>query len=1120
MPTNRARSRPRRHSLSSGDESFYPRPVKIDGLGSTSDLSDAFDPSPDTVDYGLGNDAPERADVVNLPELAAFLRTAVPPPDRPVSHDEYFGWASSSEHKRWSLPSLRRNKRMRLQRRSLQIQLPENKTPGITAEDHRYVAISAPVPGYGNFNSSWFRSQYPVLSPSLPPTAASRERPGRNPLKVALLSDKENGASVQDLKSSPLSAPPHVDGGHSSTILNGKAARVGQSLDKACADYLIKTALNQDSPSGGLGHHSGASTNMLGQRAAILERPPTASKRADTLISDSAGWPDDVVTQKQLGSRYAHTDRPMQVLPSPSQYATAKPHLRSGSLVESTVRRLGERRSFLQGEDLPLSERDLKSKSCYRSSGPSCEELILSFRNSSDGYKRESLASLLTTSLDCQQSTFTYSPSRSSSASEISIQSTAITSQMISDDIKQISGVIGLPTAELHISTEKMDIDTSAPRRRDVGLAEVCDPNLDRKHDNPRRPNLRLSMDSNSNIEANAHPKTIHDWRQARRAKVREYKMRDLDASRAELMGSSVQGKSPFQTSGAHNSTPQTFPAPTKGGQRPSASNKISTIMGQTPDNFHQVAKVNTSADWHDQVFLKKVRNQAQAEEEVHRTPGILLSISSVISTEIEPIYLPAPHGHTNTITMSPIMVVADVESRSDSPALRLAIRARPETLMLPRTMLRPNSLKIAPVTRQKPQTVTMSRNPSTGAIERSAMPPIDPKLKRRSLMNLPTPPLSPDTTRLSKRLSLPPAAFKGRTSPLRRWGWNSSYGDEPEPEPVPVPGSESESESETESESEPRNRARSMTLQERVMREKLQKEKEITDIVARTVGLPQKQIGSDDESNPVPLEQSNADTLEKRLRRLERNKDAWLSAMKPLLETMARTLDDMRADDKSASLRVSDFMVDVDAEAGRITKNLCEEEDVSQAWQDYGDIEMERKKTECVLESSDLRPLSPVPQELDDLSILDDQTRPETAISQDSSGIESSPLRYHGITGSSHTLPIMDTETYEAMKHQMLRKESIMGAVAQKETAAASDGIHEAAESSSWSEPEESNDWSDVDPIIRDFSKMSRKSKEFNGRIYQAADGNGGEMNPLSPIMQELMSASKLWKEEVGDGH
>jgi hypothetical protein len=89
------------------------------------------------------------------------------------------------------------------------------------------------------------------------------------------------------------------------------------------------------------------------------------------------------------------------------------------------------------------------------------------------------------------------------------------------------------------------------------------------------------------------------------------------------------------------------------------------------------------------------------------------------------------------------------------------------------------------------------------------------------------------------------------------------------------------------------------MNLKERILREKRQKEKEISDIVAKAVGLVQKEtVHDDDEGSGLRLEQHNAENLEKRLRRLERNNDAWICAMKPLLEAMSRTLDDMRQDE------------------------------------------------------------------------------------------------------------------------------------------------------------------------------------------------------------------------------
>lgn len=293
------------------------------------------------------------------------------------------------------------------------------------------------------------------------------------------------------------------------------------------------------------------------------------------------------------------------------------------------------------------------------------------------------------------------------------------------------------------------------------------------------------------------------------------------------------------------------------------------------------------SAHLHHHVLLIGGQTPVQAAVEVSPVPSVQLKISAVVATDIEPVYPTAPHWHTSGITMSPIMVVADVESRPGSPTLRFSTLARPD-LSSPRTVARLKPIKISSHSRQKSHTVTISRNPATGAIERSASGPIDPKFNRRSLMTMPTPPLSPEATQLpKKRYSLPPVQLnllitpRDRPSPSRSQEWHSSYTEEGVPE----------------------NRLRdTASLRERVMREKLQKEKEITDIVAKTVGLPQKQSVYEDDQDLVSLEQNNAETLEKRLSRLERTNDAWLCAMKPLLETMARTLDDMRVDDRCHS--------------------------------------------------------------------------------------------------------------------------------------------------------------------------------------------------------------------------
>lgn len=434
---------------------------------------------------------------------------------------------------------------------------------------------------------------------------------------------------------------------------------------------------------------------------------------------------------------------------------------------------------------------------------------------------------------------------------------------------------------------EDAGFKTAPPEGAGVGLTDTGNPDIGKEPENPTRPRLWLSTTSDPNRQANPQPQSIIERRLARKAKVREYKMRDLDASRADVVDSPILGYFARNLPPGEDSAPQDEPVAVNGPRRPS-SLSMATIAGEAPDEALQISDIKEAACLHDEPPSKGDISRRDASTETPQITPMQLKLSAVVATSIEPIYPKAADWQTSGITMSPIMVVADVESRPGSPTLRFSVLARPESAS-PRTMGRLKPLKISPHSRQKSHTVTISRNPSTGLIERSASGPSDNKFNRRSLIAMPTPPMSPEATHLSKRLSLPPLQLnlpltpRSRTPPSRRQEWHTS--------PAEERGFES--------------RVRSATLKERVMREKMQKEKEITEIVAKTVGLSQKHTTPDDEdTEPLPLEQNNTETLEKRLERLERNNDAWLSAMKPLLEAMARTLDDMRADDRSSSCK------------------------------------------------------------------------------------------------------------------------------------------------------------------------------------------------------------------------
>lgn len=663
---------------------------------------------------------------------------------------------------------------------------------------------------------------------------------------------------------------------------------------------------------------------------------------------------------------------------------------------------------------------------------------------------------------------------------------------------------------------EDAGIRTAPPEGAGVGLADTGNPDIGKEPENPTRPRLWLSTTSDPNPQANPQPQSILERRLARKAKVREYKMRDLDASRADVVDSPILGYFARNLPPGQDPGPQDEPVPVNGPRRPSTLS-MATIASEASNEALQISDNKEAASLHDESPSKGGLGQRDAGTEAPQATPIQLKLSAVVATSIEPIYPKAADWHTSGITLSPIMVVADVESRPGSPTLRFSVLARPESAS-PRTMGRLKPLKISPHSRQKSHTVTISRNPSTGLIERSALGPSDNKFNRRSLITMPTPPMSPEATHLSKRLSLPPLQLnlpltpRARTPPSRRQEWYSS--------PAEERGLES--------------RVRSATLKERVMREKMQKEKEITEIVAKTVGLPQKRTMHDEDPEPLPLEQKDADTLEKRLERLERNNDAWLSAMKPLLEAMARTLNDMRADNRSSSLapvRMSDFVIDMEAEARRVTHSRRGEKDGASAMlPSSAGLGFLSTKTNNIFETFSPTPLSPVLQELDDVPAADSQAPPTATPTGESPADKKETASTTPVTsaGPEDAPEGLEARASEAIQCRMFQQESMMRELSKswgvsssvlsgaqpsdssdEKTTPVSDGTPDAdaqapaavkaGGAGDADDTGESDDWQDLDPFIRELGSMTRAWQEDR----EARKGGVAAPNSLNPITQ-----------------
>ncbi|KAI1746418.1 hypothetical protein F4680DRAFT_20618 [Xylaria scruposa] len=1183
MPTHR----PRRHSLSSGDESFHPHPAKADGLPirdgqrrarlprskSTSNVFDAFNRPPGTTDHDMRNIALEQADIATIRELANFLRTTGPPPERPVTHDECLRLSGSGEHRRWSLQSLRRNKRVKLQRHSSQSHFPENVTPGTTAEGHRYIAITTPVPKNSHTTGPWFRSQYPIFLPRsqspLRPPSSPRAWPERKSSKAASVSSPEKGITLEGLKHphhsstrsidrEPLPRPPVPEKARARALSNristdqllramlnpveeGSEPDLGASLkelgfqrapgveqaqmqtqslvavheeehDKseihqqsAASNISPPTKLPHDemwkqSPSASPQHRGSPRPSSKASRrpsnivvqgnlavpkenlapespgfpkmlakmsfpsppkgsrpsspcstapsiadsqvsvgSRPIVQPRTSSRRAGTSMSVSGISLDGIVMQKRPSSRPTKSDRPTHVLMEADSDTT-------------TVKAPGSHPPTPLTEKSNSLEHVIPNEltSSADSTGPACEESGVGFGGDSQENQRESLASQLTATTNySRNSTLTYNSSYSS-ASEVSTQSKAtITVPKPHSDTRQKLE---------HIHSASMEDTSPRPTvlgKDDAGMFETSHPDLSRNHDEATRPTLRLSTVLNPNAETNPKPKSIIERRMARKAKVREYKMRDLDASRPDVVDSPILGY---------------FEEPNGGRRRSTLS--MATTISEASSELLRNADTQASIHLHHPVPFKEDRNPTDTAVERSSTSGVQLNISTIVATSIEPIYPETPHWHNSGITMSPIMVVADVKSQPGSPTLRFSTMARPDSSSI-RTVARLKPMMISAHSRQKSHTVTISRNPATGAIERSASAPIDHKLNRRSLMSMPTPPLSPEVTQLpKKRYSLPPVQLNlsvtpRERTPLSRSEWYSSYAEEREQE----------------------SRLRSTTsVQERVMREKLQKEKEITDIVEKTVGRPPTQTEYEDERDSLPSEQNNSESLEKRLRRLERTNDAWLSAMKPLLATMARTLDDMRVDDRSRSLRMSDFVIDMEAEAKRITHSRRGEKERPQmTWQSFDNVISGMTKTRNTAGALSMMPLSPILQELDDSPVSDAQEAAGMSTKGEDGPEAPSTMAEDIVNSSEQATPTQD-DIYEAN----IRTTETPGAV------------------------EEPSDWTDLGPLIKELGVMPRNSQEEQ---EARAGTREGRKNALNPIMHDLMSASRLCAEGVKGG-
>ena len=433
-------------------------------------------------------------------------------------------------------------------------------------------------------------------------------------------------------------------------------------------------------------------------------------------------------------------------------------------------------------------------------------------------------------------------------------------------------------------------------------------------------------------------PSRILERRMARRAKVHEYKQRDLNAVRTSLrtswaklgdaaMDSPVLGWFPHETHRRpQNPSPLAQTAPWSTTFDDAASDI--TYNEQEPTN-----QLETEPRPTEQSRLYNGNRASLSVQKREWTFSPIMVSAAIQGEQPEP---PAPRSE---LMVSDVMEIANVDPNSESAeeeterkkanrlSTLLLLESSPSSLPAApgsRASLRP-MLKGRPLSRSKPTPITISRNPKTGAIERTITPP---KPSGSGPYFIATPPKSTDSLGSPRRWSLPvrsisptpPTSWEQPPSP-RRALYDALEEDEE---------GEADDEREREREREKGSKSRLDIVKERLQREKEEKEREISNIVARTVvPSPAPRIQEDDgepAAAPPPIEEgeesgtsnNSVHEVERRLKRLEKNGDAWLRVMGPLLDNMTKTLEAMQKDGVYSELSMSEFIIDMESEARR----------------------------------------------------------------------------------------------------------------------------------------------------------------------------------------------------------
>lgn len=433
----------------------------------------------------------------------------------------------------------------------------------------------------------------------------------------------------------------------------------------------------------------------------------------------------------------------------------------------------------------------------------------------------------------------------------------------------------------------------------------------DRRGRDSERSSIMSASSSGTVKTSTTQSSMAADRRMARKAKIREKFQKDLNATKAkpprptatvfmDSVDSPVLGRFPQNATG---------PIPPRSARRTSVPGPSPLAAGSSDSEEPSSRHVSRRSSVHDiaQLIPRTVpEDAASASPTTPRAPGQ------------EPL--------SPTLTMSPVMVVASIEANANAPPVTPPGMAslRPLSLLNPGISppIPPPRLSIRaegkPNPRQRPLPIKIAGTTKTN---------------RKSVPNMPTPPLSADSPSAFRRMSLP--IQKNIPAPTHPWQRPALHAESNKK--TAVVSRERETEWLRAHQRETAKEWRMAALKERTRLERLAMERDAAALAGKAIDdIPDErdEVEEGEEKDEVTrqLRERNSsrsiassttkqnnrmDTLdvlnnaaekddseksgttdkaiEERLSRLEKNGDAWLAVVMPLLQDMNQMLRDLR---------------------------------------------------------------------------------------------------------------------------------------------------------------------------------------------------------------------------------